>query len=300
MAANTPQTTLTARIAAVLVIAAAASAPSFAESFTLFPKSVKTLSAETMPYAQTLQAVSERGVFYLRGRFGVDFSLAGYRFDETTDTVHTGDAPQSGRRGGSVFFGINAATDITMRPTNGMRFPVDNFYALLAIRLSGDITPTLSWRLYPVHHVSAHLADGYPGDIIKREVRAVSAEMARGELYYKTLRGAAEFGAAVGYYYHVCAQKELAYRGELSVLLQPPTPYEIYTIGGVISPYALIRVENVKQGKDNLGVEAEAGAVVRRDGRGLGISAVYFNRLHRGYYFEQYEKGGGLSLIFIL
>lgn len=303
MVTNASLTARLARFAAVWA-AAALFVPSLAGDFLLFPKSSKTLSAETMPYAQELHAGSADGVFCLRGRFGVDFNIAGYRFADAADTARNsgGDIQDDRRirRGGSVFFGISAATDVTMRPAEGMRFPVDNFYALLALRFSGDVTPKLSWRLYPIHHVSAHLADGYPGDILKQDVRPVSAEMARGELYYKPRCGIAEFGAALGYYYHVCAQKGLSYRGELSVLLQPPKPYGVRVIGGALSPYALIRVENVRQGADNVGAEAEAGAVAHRDGRGLGISAVYFNRLHKGYYFDRYEKGGGLSLIFIL
>jgi hypothetical protein len=272
-------------IAAALLFAVTAT-PSLAGEFLLFPKPAKTLSAETLPYSPALQTVVENGSFCLSGRFGTDFFFAGYGFGGGTDK--------------SMLLGISAAATINMRPAAGGRFPVDNFYALLAIHLSGTLSEKLSWRLYPVHHVSAHLADGYHGDILRGEVRAVSAEMARGEIYYKPLGELAEFGAAFGYYYHVCAQEGLAYRGELSALLKPPSPYKIRLGGdGGLSPYALLRVENVTRGKGYFGAEAALGAVLLMGGRGFGISAVYFNRPHRGYYFEKYEKGIGAEYTFL-
>jgi hypothetical protein len=291
MANNALPTAPATRFVAVCLIAAAL--PSFAGGFLFFPKPAETLSAETLPYTQMLHAGSENDTFYLRGRFGADFNLAGYRFGEDADGGGIG--VQGGGR--SVFFGVSAAAHINMRPESGGRFPVDNFYAVLALHLSGALSEKLSWRLYPLHHVSAHLADGHPIGA-GEGIRAVSAEMARGELYYKPWGEAAEFGAAIGRYYHVCAQKELTCRYELSALLKPPAPYRLYDCG--LSPYMLFRVENVKQGKDNFGAEAALGAVARRGGRGFGISLVYFNRLHRGYYFENYEEGFGAEFMFLL
>ena len=274
--------------ALISIILAAASLPAFAGDFLLFPEPSKTLSAETLPYTQVLHTGVENDTFYLRGRFGVDFHFAGYRFGGT-DTARSD--------GKTILFGINAAANINMRPTGGMRFPVDNFYALLALHLSGAVSEKLFWRFYPVHHVSAHLADGSPNGIAKEEVRAVSTEMVRGEIYYKPFGEPLELGAGFGYHYHVCAQKELLYRADLSILLKTPSPYRV--IGGELSPYALIRLENVRQGGDNAGVTASAGAVLRRAGRGFGISVIYFNRPHSGYYFEKYEKGAGAEYMFL-
>jgi hypothetical protein len=34
-------------------------------------------------------------------------------------------------------------------------------------------------------------------------------------------------------------------------------------------------------------------------GRGFGISLAFFNRPHKGYYFENYEKGVGAEFMFL-
>jgi hypothetical protein len=175
-----------------------------------------------------------------------------------------------------------------------MRFPVDNLYAVLALNFSGGINSQWSWRLYPVYHVSAHLADGYPTDILKSDVRAVSSEMTRGEVYYKPFGDILELGAGLGWYYHVCAQKELRYRGDISILLT--SGHYFYN---AILPYALLRVENVYQGGNNLGIDASAGVLSLKDRRGFGLSLRYFNRLHSSYYFERYEKGWGVEYTFV-
>jgi hypothetical protein len=257
---------------------------SAAADFLLLPKHQKTISAETLPYSQMLHTGVEDKTFCMRGRFGVDFPFAGYRFGKDGN-------PRQ------VFLGINAAAHINMLPTSGMRFPVDNFYAVLAINLSGDINRELSWRVYPIHHVSAHLADGHPG-IKETNIRPVSTEMARGEIYYKPFGDILELGAGAGWHYHVCAQKDLRYRIDASILVTPLIPW---IDNNLLRPYFLIRAESVKQGKHNPGIDISTGAFAVNSGdkRLFGISLRYFNRLHTGYYFERYEKGWGAEYTFI-
>jgi len=250
----------------------------------LFPDPSKKISAETMPYWQMLHTGVENDTFYVRGRFGVDFPVIGYQFGYDSDGFP--------RR---VLLGINAGAHINMRP-EGQKFPVDNFYATLAINLSGGITEALTWRLYPIYHVSAHLADGYSGDIIKSEVRPVSSEMVRGELYYRPLGDFLELGAGAGWYYHVCAQKDLRYRADFSILLTPAVP-ALNTKN--LQPYALIRAENVYQGQNHTGIDLSAGLLAMVGSRGLGLSVRYFNRLHSSYYFEGYERGWGVEYTFV-
>jgi len=256
--------------------------PAYAGEALLFPERGKTLSAETMPYSQMLHTGMENDTFYMRGRFGVDFPFAGYDFD--------GGGGGNNRR---ILFGINAAAHINMKPTSGMRFPVDNFYAVLALNFSGDINERWSWRFYPVYHVSAHLADG--SEEIKNGSRAVSSEMARGEAYYKPFGGILELGAGAGWYYHVCSQEDLRFRADISALIAPP----VNILDGAVKPYALLRVENVYQGKNNLGVDVSAGALSMKNRRGFGLSLRYFNRPHSSYYFEQYERGWGAEYTFV-
>ncbi|MCL2183441.1 MAG: hypothetical protein FWB85_08235 [Chitinispirillia bacterium] len=266
----------------ILIIAAVASA--CAADILLFPGPTKSVSAETMPYWQMLHTGVERDTFYMRGRFGVDFPIARYQWDEDSK------APRR------ILFGINAAAHINMRPAAGMRFPVDNLYAVLALNFSGGITESLTWRLYPVYHVSAHLADGYPSDILKSGVRPVSSEMVRGEMYWKPLGDMLELGAGAGWYYHVCAQKELLYRADLSILLTPAIP--LLNVRN-LQPFVLIRAENVYQGKNYQGFDTSAGLLATAGKRGFGLSLRCFNRLHSSYYFEEREKGWGAEYMFI-
>ena len=266
--------------------------PVGASDILFFPEPNKTLSAETMPYTQMLHTGMENDTFYMRGRFGVDFPFIGYRFGNNTDKVGNGNDTGDGYSP-KILFGINAAAHINMRPTSdGMRFPVDNFYAVLALHFSGDINPAFSWRFYPVYHLSAHLADG--SDEIKNGVHAVSSEMTRGEVYYKPFGEIMELGAGAGWYYHVCAQENLRARGDISILVTPNRLFNKW-----LQPYALLRAENVYQGKNNFGVDISAGILSLNDKRGFGLSIRYFNRLHSSYYFEQYEKGWGAEYTFV-
>ncbi|MCL2218664.1 MAG: hypothetical protein FWB94_02075 [Chitinispirillia bacterium] len=267
----------------VLLIAITASIS--AADILLFPNPQKSVSAETMPYWQMLHTGVESDTFFFRGRFGVDFPIAGYQFGNDGD-----EKPRS------VIFGINAAAHINMRPTSGMKFPVDNFYAVLALNFSGNINPALTWRIYPIYHVSAHLADGYPADILKSAVRPVSSEMVRGEAYWKPLGDILELGAGAGWYYHVCAQKDLLYRVDVSILLTPPIPP---LNARNLQPYALIRAENVHQGGNNPGIDVSAGLLAAVGRRGFGLHIRCFNRPHTGYYFEEYERGWGVEYTFM-
>ena len=267
------------------LIAAGAFVSVCAADVLIFPEHPKTISAETLPYSQMLHTGVEDGAFHTRGRFGADFPFIGYRFG-------------GGDSGGSrqILSGITAAAHINMLPKSGGMFPVDNFYAVLALNFSGNLNEKLAWRLYPVYHVSAHLADGYPADIIKDSVRPVSSEMVRGELYYKPFGEILELGAGAGWYYHVCAQKDLRYRADVSVLLTKTVPV---LNNNSLRPYLLIRAENVRQGGNNPGIDVSAGIIALSGRRGFGLSIRYFNRLHSGYYFDEYERGWGAEYTFI-
>jgi len=286
--------------------------PANAGETLFFPEHGKTLSAETMPYSQMLHTGMENDTFYMRGRFGVDFPIIGYDFDSNGGDNNDNGVSDNNESGNhrKILFGINAAAHINMKPTSSMRFPVDNFYAVLALNFSGNISEKWSWRFYPVHHVSAHLADG--SDDIKNGAHAVSSEMTRGEVYYKPFGELIELGAGAGWYYHVCSQEDLRYRGDISILLTP----QINILNGAVKPYALLLVENVfyindiddddkkhakvtYRGKNNLGIDLSAGILSLKNKRGFGLSLRYFNRLHSSYYFEQYEKSWGVEYTFI-
>ncbi|MCL2689497.1 MAG: hypothetical protein FWE57_06585 [Chitinispirillia bacterium] len=254
----------------------------FASEFTIFPQQPKILSNETMQYSQMLHTGTQQDTFYMRGRFGVDFPFAGYNYGADRN----------------IMLGINAAAHINMRPKENMTFPVDNFYAVLAIYFSGSQSSNFSWRFYPVYHVSAHLADGYPSDILKEDVRAVSSEMVRAEAYYKFF-DVLEFGAGVGGYYHVCAQKNLRSRADVSFLYTPRPFGMTLPPSSKLQPFVNVRLENVDQNGSNPGADLSAGAFLMRSNRGFGLSLRYFNRLHSSYYFEKYEKGWGAEYLFI-
>jgi hypothetical protein len=132
---------------------------------------------------------------------------------------------------------------------------------------------------------------------MKADVRPVSCEMTRGEIYYKPFGETLELGAGAGWYYNTHAQKNLKYRADISILTAPTIP----ALGNRLKPFALLRLENVLQKKNNFGIDASTGAFTlnQTGNRGLGLSLRYFNRLHSSYYFEEYEKGWGTELIFL-
>ena len=253
----------------------------YASEIVLLPEQPKILSSETMQYSQMLHTGTERDTFYVRGRFGVDFPFIGCNYGG----------------GQSILLGINAAANINMRPKENMTFPVDNFYAVLAIYFSGTQSANFSWRLYPVYHISAHLADGYPSDILKEYVTAVSSEMTRGEVYYK-LFDVLEVGAGFGWYYHVCAQENLRSRADIS-LLYTPRPFNTPLPSSKLQPFVQMRFETVNQEKQRPGSDMSAGILLMREKRAFGLSLRYFNRPHSSYYFEKYEKGWGVEYLFI-
>lgn len=288
----------------LLLVMILTSAAMCAAGVLLFPPPNKTLSAETMPYMPMLHTGVEDGEFYTRGRFGVDFPIVGYDFGNAgTNESHNKIALGSDDRVSAVSshnkkafgLGITAAAHINMIPTSSMKFPVDNFYAVLALNLAGVYGDNFSWRFYPIYHVSAHLADGHPTDIMKENVRAVSSEMIRGEVYYKPFGEILELGAGAGWYYHVCAQKDLKAKADVSVLITPP----VNIMDGMINPYALLRGENVIQDGNNFGMDISAGVMLIKDKRGFGLSIRYFNHLHPSYYYMDYEKGWGMEYTFM-
>ncbi len=255
-----------------LTVALSVAASSAAE-LSFLPKRDKPLSAETLLYSQMLHIGSQDNTLYMRGRFGTDYRLAGL----TIDTAHYYD------------LGISASVDINMLPRR-MIFAVDNFYAVLAIYFSSKINETVSWRFYPVYHLSAHLADGHTKDILKSETRAISSEMVRGELYLQLLNHF-EITPAYGLYYSTTrALNDLRQRADLTLLFKKSFHQHIETI-------ALIRAEIVQYDIWHGGFDATAGVRFTKKQRATGLVLRYFNRPHRSYYVKEYEKGWGIELL---
>lgn len=245
----------------------------FSADLQLFPPKDRPLTLESMEYIQMLHTGIQSDTFYMRGKFGVDFPFATLKWN--TDQLSVG---------------ITASAYLNMIPKN-MKFAVDNFYAVLGIYFSGRSHLGFSWRLYPVYHLSAHLADGYRSDILKKDVRAVSSEMVRGELYGRPFRDL-EVGLGYGYYYHTCAQQHLRQRGDISFFYTPD-------LFDLFQPFLQVKCELVQQKEMHPGVDASVGTFLLKKGRGVGFSLRFFNRLHSSYYFEEYEKGWGVEYLFV-
>ena len=237
----------------------------------LLPRSRFTIL--TLDYTNLLQTGSQDDLFYLRGRFGVDYPLAKLIMPAT-----------------SVGAGITAAAFINMLP-HDMKFAVDNFYATLAIFLTGDYNAILEWRFYPVYHVSAHLADGHPGGITKDKIDAVSSEMVMAEVAVNPIKSL-QLSLGFGWYYHVCDQQDLKGRIETGIMYKR-------AVFNAFESFALLQGESIKQGSWNPGYFASIGIFyISESKKRFGISLCTFNRLHPGYYFRKYEKGWGVNYLF--
>ena len=170
---------------------------------------------------------------------------------------------------------------------------MDNFYATLAVYAEAKLSPKFSLRLYPVYHVSGHLADGSPDDSALIHARAVSSEMAKLEGTCLLSPGITA-SAGYGYYYHVCAQHGLTDRFDLA-LQWLPIPDKL------ISPYLTISGQFIHQSQWHSGLDVEAGSrFIGEKGRGIAIGFRYFNCVDPGYYFDRREKSAGVQVDFLL
>ncbi|MDG5815887.1 hypothetical protein QA601_12420 [Chitinispirillales bacterium ANBcel5] len=237
---------------------------------TLFPQQEELLSLRNIKYTNMLHTGAENDTFYMRGRFGVDFPLLGMNLDHIK----------------SWDIGVTASAHINMIPEN-MKFAVDNFYAILTVYLTSQISEQFSFKLYPVYHLSAHLADGHKGGIDEEDVRAVSSEMVRAELYYR-FWDFFEISPAYGWYYNVGTQKELKQRLDLSLLVKSE-------ITAGIEPLVYLKGELVHLGYWRGGFDGSAGILFSRGTRGFGLLFRYFNRPHTSYYYQEYERGWGVE-----
>jgi hypothetical protein len=256
-----------------VVITLAGSIPLFADDFTLLPDRPPFLSYSSLDFRYYLFTGTEENRLVNHGNFGLEFPVFGYE-------------PWK------LSAGIAAAAHLVMYPVN-MRFPVDNFYATLATYV--DVVPTshVSFRFYPVYHVSGHLADGTLNDSELAHPVAVSAEMSKIETDIKPLKG---LSLSVGYgrYYHVCAQKDLTDHLDAAIRIQPWQK-------GVWQPFAIVSGEIVHMAQWYPGFDMEIGsqfASVRK--HAIGVSLRWFDRLNPGYYFTDREKSVGIQFDFLL
>lgn len=188
--------------------------------------------------------------------------------------------------------GIAAATQLVMYPKSGMVFPVDNFYATLAAYFNYAPLSTLTLRLYPVYHVSAHLADGST-DIADLTHRIpVSGEMAKLETEIKPVP-ALSLSLGYGRYYHVCVQKNLTDRADMDLQLHCWPK-------GIIRPFFTISGQIVHMSAWDPGVDLELGTQISGiSHHAIGVGLRYFDHMSPGFNYAVREKGIGLQIDFI-
>lgn len=183
-----------------------------------------------------------------------------------------------------------ASAHLYMFPVRS-KFHVDNFYATMALYLGYRASRRLDFRLYPYYHLSAHLSDGYPGDVAA-DSRAVSNEM----IYLATtfsFKERIEFLLGYGYYYHTVVRKQLIDRLRADIkLVAPPI--------SVLEPYIYVRNELIREERIRYGIEAAVGLYLFATGELAGASILFriFDRPHPGQYFERYIRGMGVDFVF--
>ena len=244
-----------------------------ASPFDLLPAQPPFFSASSLDFRYYLFTGTGNDRVVNHGNFGLEFPMVGYE-------------PWN------LDAGIAAAAHLVMYPDH-FKWPVDNFYATLAAYIDAVLSPLISFRFYPVYHVSGHLADGSMNDTALENPEAVSAEMAKLETDVQPLRGLS-LSLGYGRYYHVCAQKYLTDHADGGILLQPLQ-------SGVVRPYVLMTGELVHMLQWYPGFDMELGATFANiRNRAIGVSLRYFNIMDPGYYFMNREKSLGVQFDFLL
>jgi hypothetical protein len=259
----------------LLVVSLSGTVPGlFASDFDLMPAQPPFFSASSLDFRYYLFTGTENNRVVNHGNFGLEFPVAGYEPWNLTA-------------------GLAAAAHLVMYPDH-FKWPVDNFYATLAAYI--DVAPSspVSFRFYPVYHVSGHLADGSTNDTALEKPEAISAEMTKLETDLKPLRGLS-LSLGYGRYYHVCVvQKNLTDHADAGILLQPRQ-------SGVVRPYFLMTGELVHMLQWYPGFDMELGArFASIRNRAIGVSLRYFNIMDPGYYFMSREKSLGVQFDFLL
>jgi hypothetical protein len=209
------------------------------------------------------------------GNAGFDFPLLSFMPTHTNFTVGSG---------------VVARIYLYMFPEN-RKFYVDNFYATFGVYFSNRIRQHLQWRLYPLYHLSAHLADGYSGDVDNDHI-AVSNEMVYCALTYTCFKGMELLGGC-GYYYHVCENRPLQARLDLDC------HYRLFETT-YCTPFVSAHNQLYLEGETRYGIQLSAGCeLTNKNGRGLSIAARYFKNPHPGQYYARMEEGGGVEIIFL-
>jgi len=246
--------------------------------FDFFPERSVFFSASALEFRHYLYTGSEKSRVVNHGNLGLEFPLVSFY-------------PDSSKH---YFAGVAAAAHLVMYPKN-LKFSVDNIYATLAVYVDAASSPVFSLRLYPVYHVSGHLADGAASDSALMNARAVSSEMVKLEGSFAPL-GGVSFSAGYGYYFHVCAQKGLTDRFDLNLQWQLiPLP------GKWFRPYLTLSSQFIHLLQWRAGFDMEAGArFIGKRGRGIGIGFRFFNRMDPGYYFDRREKSAGVQIDFFM
>jgi len=188
-------------------------------------------------------------------------------------------------------FGVYAFTHLHTQPRNA-KFYVSDLYAGFGIFFSGKVLEWFYWRLFPIYHVSSHIADGYQGNF-ETDIHGVSNEMVRAEVVTAPVAGL-QVGLAGGVYYHTVHRTDLDGVMELSAMYIPP-------LRCMVKPYAKVLGELIVQYENGPGVDLSVGALLSGvSGRSVGAGFRYYNRPHPGYFALDYQSGYGLEIILSL
>ena len=191
----------------------------------------------------------------------------------------------------TICCGLTMLVHIYMFPRQ-MKFYVDNFYGAFGFYFGGTLSQRWAWRFYPVYHLSAHLSDGYTGDVAT-DKQIISNEMVYGCLDFcptNQLEGL----IGLGYYYNKNTRKDLTAKADLNFMwtLFDKRP---------LSPVLVFLNEFIHEKKVRYGMDIRFGLRIHfQSNRNLGIMFRYFKKPHPGQYFETDEKGYGVDIFFLI
>ncbi|GEM_PF-4828062 len=182
---------------------------------------------------------------------------------------------------------------IWMYPEN-MKFHVDRFLAGLALGFDYKINSNLHISIYPMFHESAHLADGYKGNI-NDDCRTVSVESAQLKLWFE--KGIIQIPFRFDYYWHAIGP-DWKYEAGTGVRLALPiwrTRAGLFLLE--ISGFGYLVSGNEGM---HLNGEFQEGLLLKNGERKLRLSFHYGYEYGSGQDWQERQRSWGLNVGFEL
>ena len=192
---------------------------------------------------------------------------------------------------GPVQLSTLAFINLWMYPEN-MKFNVDHFLAALGLGFDMKLSRYFFLSLYPLYHESAHLADGYKGDLAS-DKKIFSVESFQTRLWFE--RGLIQIPLRIDYYWHT-AGPQWKYNIGTGIKLAVP-------LWNVLNSSIFLEISafGYALNEDNIvkfNGEFEEGLLIRNADRKLRFDFTYGYEYGLGQNWNTRERSWGLDIGF--